>query len=106
MLTSMAALDVNMVTVRGPITGSRQGVVTNARLFVHEGRLYLAESPDKGWTIRRVTSYDLPEGAPSRPGRAATWAGWRWSSSCGCANRWSRWTPAQLAAMAVTDTEG
>lgn len=92
------ALDVYPVTVRGPISTNSSGMVTFARLFEHEGRLYLAESRDKGFTVRRVTAYDLPEGAPKRPGRNSKWGKWVYTS-CGCANRWNRWKKAELAAM-------
>lgn len=98
------ALDVYPVTVRGPISTAqgRQGVVTFARLFEHEGRLYLATTRDKGRTVENVTAYDLPEGNPSRPGRQAKFGPWTYSS-CGCANMWSRHKRADLAAQLTDD---
>lgn len=91
--------DLYPLTVRGPITGSGQGVVTFARLFTKGDRLYIAESRDKGRTVTRVTSYPLPEDKPSRPGRAAKWGPWTYSS-CGCANRWRTHTTDSLAQLA------
>lgn len=90
--------DVYPVTVRGPVSTNGQGVVTFARLFTHEGQMYLAESRDKGRTVSRVSRYDLPEGSPTRPGRAAKWGPWSYSS-CGCSNSWRIHTREALAAL-------
>ncbi len=93
-------LDVYPVTVRGPIKGeNRQGVATFARLFEHDGALYLAQSRTKGRTVTDVTRYELPEGRPNRPGRAAKWGEWVYSS-CGCANSWRTHSIESLVALA------
>lgn len=91
--------DLYPLTIRGPLSSNRQGVATFARLFTKGDRLYVAESRDKGRTVTRVTSYPLPEGEPSRPGRAAKWGPWSYSS-CGCANRWRIHTIDSLAELA------
>lgn len=91
--------DLYPLTIRGPLSSNGQGVATFARLFTRGDRLYIAESRDKGRTVTRVTSYPLPEGEPSRPGRAAKWGPWSYSS-CGCANRWRTHTIDSLAKLA------
>lgn len=92
------ALDVYPVTVRGPLTSNRQGVATFARIFEHEGTLYVATSRDKGRTVESVTAYELPEGKPSRPGKAAKFGPFAYTG-CGCANFWARHRREDLAAM-------
>lgn len=82
------------------MTSARQGVTTFARLFEHDGRLYLATSRDKGRTVETVTSYDLPEGKPSRPGKQAKFGPWTYTG-CGCANSWGRHSRESLVAMVI-----
>lgn len=93
--------DLYPLTLRGPLSTNSSGVVTFARLFTHGDRLYVAESRDKGRTVTDVTSYPLPEGEPSRPGRAAKWGDWVWSS-CGCGNSWNNHTLDMLVALDST----
>lgn len=92
-------MDLAPLTVRGPHKTTTSGVVTFARMFVRDGRLYIAESRDKGRTVTSVTAYDLPEGEPTRPGRAAKWGPWVWSS-CGCGNSWGNHSLDALVALA------
>lgn len=98
------ALDVFPVTVRGPMTSNRQGVATFARLFEHNGRLYLATSRDKGRTVESVTAYELPEGKPTRPGKAAKFGPWTYTG-CGCTNSWGRHKREALATMVSPETD-
>lgn len=99
-MSGMDAFDAYPVTLRGPLAANRQRVVTQARIFTHDGKVYVAESRTKGRTVERVRWYDAPEGEPTRRGqRAARWGEWQWSS-CGCASSWTRQTQATLIAMA------
>lgn len=92
-------LDAKYVTVRGPLTSTRQGVVTGVRLFTMNDKLYIAEGTNRGARVSRVTSYDIPEGVPTLTGSAGKWGPWVWSS-CGCSNQWGRHAMASLAEMA------
>lgn len=92
-------LDAKFVTVRGPLTSTRQGVVTGARLFTVGDKLYIAESRDRGRTVVKVTAYPVPEDTPKLTGSAGKWGPWVWSS-CGCSNQWGRHATASLAEMA------
>ena len=100
----MTALDVWPVTVRGPHKTNTSGVVTFARMFTRDNQLFIAESRDKGRTVVSVTAYDLPEGAPSMPGKAAKWGPWVYSS-CGCASSWNTHTLDRLFELAHADAE-
>lgn len=100
------AFDVFPVTIRGPLVDNSSGVVTFARVFNHDGRMYIAQSPDKGKTIRSVHSYEI---APDidfvrRGSKTASFNGFKWSG-CGCSSKWGTWTTAQLAAMDQTPAE-
>lgn len=90
--------DVYPVTIRGPISDNSSGVVTNARIFTANGRMYIAQSPDKGRTIRSVTSYPIADDTEfvRRGTKAAKYNGFTWSG-CGCASRWNTWTVEALA---------
>lgn len=99
------AFDVYPVTVRGPLTTNSSKVVTFARMFTHDDTLYIAESRDRGRTVTTVSTYEAPEGEPTRPGRSAKWGDWTYTG-CGCSNSWRRYSTQQLAAMAETDSEG
>jgi len=101
MYASRMPLDARYVNVRGPLTSNRQGVVTGARLFTLNDKLYIAESRDRGRTVTQVTSYPIPEGEPKMTGSAGKWGPWVWSS-CGCSNQWSKQALATLADMAGT----
>lgn len=97
----MAELDVYPVTLRGPLSTNRSQLVTFARVFTRDGRLYVAESRTKGRTVTVVSSYDLPEGEIQRRGgtRSAKWGDWSWSG-CGCSSQWRTQNPEVLAMMA------
>lgn len=100
---SMAELDVAPVTVRGPLATTNSNLVTFARMFVHDGRLYVAEGRQRGAIITSVTEYPVPEGEPERDVRhskAGTWGEWKWKG-CGCASSWSRHSVESLVAQAV-----
>ena len=94
----MAELDLYPLTIRGPLTTTTTQVVTFARMFTHDGKLYIAESLNRGATVRSVTEYPLPEGEPSMPGKAAKWGPWVYSS-CGCGNSWGNHTKQALLAL-------
>lgn len=95
---AMTSVDLYPLTVRGPVSTNSQRVVTFARLFTHDGKLYIAESRDKGRTVTRVSEYEIPEDKPTRPGRAAKWGPWSYSS-CGCANQWRRHSVESLVSL-------
>lgn len=104
-MADTTTLDVYPLTVRGPLSTNSSRVVTFARAFVLDGRLYIAESGDKGKTIRAVSSYPVPDEEFVRRGsKAAKWGPWTWSG-CGCSSKWNTWTTAQLAAMDQTSAE-
>jgi hypothetical protein len=104
-MADTTTLDVYPLTVRGPLSTNSSRVVTFARAFVLDGRLYIAESGDKGKTIRAVSSYPVPDEEFVRRGsKAAKWGPWTWSG-CGCSSKWNTWTTAQLAAMDQTPAE-
>jgi hypothetical protein len=104
-MADTTTLDVYPLTVRGPLSTNSSRVVTFARAFVYDGRLYIAESGDKGKTIRAVSSYPVPDEEFVRRGsKAAKWGPWTWSG-CGCSSKWNTWTTAQLAAMDQTPAE-
>lgn len=77
--------------------------MTFARAFTHGGRLYIAESGDKGKTVRAVSSYEIAEDAvfDRRGSKAAKFNGFTWSG-CGCSSRWQTWTQEQLVALDQT----
>jgi hypothetical protein len=101
-MADTTTLDVYPLTVRGPLTTNSSHVVTFARAFVHDGRLYIAESGDKGKTIRHVTSYPIPEDEYIRRGsKNAKWGPWTWSG-CGCSSKWGTWSKEQLVALDET----
>jgi hypothetical protein len=101
-MVDTANLNVYPVTVRGPLATNSSRVVTFARLFTHQGRLYIAESGDKGKTIRHVTSYPIPEEDFVRRGtKTASWGPWKWSG-CGCSSKWNTWTVEALVALDET----
>ena len=102
--TYVAELDLYPLTLRGPLKTTTSKVVTFARLFTHEGRLYVAESLNRGASVTSVHEYPMPEGEPSMPGKAAKWGDWVYSS-CGCGNSWGNHTKASLAARAVVLAE-
>lgn len=104
-MADTTTLDVYPVTLRGPLSTNSSRVVTFARLFVHAGRLYVAESGNKGNDIRVVSSYPLPEEDFQRRGnRAGKWGPWSWSS-CGCASKWNKWTQVALVELDTTPAE-
>lgn len=97
-------------TVTGPadifptdvrIDGGRrkQKLVSKGRMIITDDALYIAESPDRGLTVSKVTKHPLPEG--ERRVTASTngsWGNFSWSP-CGCANSWGRHTKASLIAL-------
>lgn len=94
--------DVYPVTIRGPLSTNRSRLSTFARIFVHENRLYVAESRNKGATVTTVSSYPLPDAELiQRAGKAGRWGDWSWSG-CGCANSWRRHTIEELVALDST----
>lgn len=97
-------MDLAPLTIRGPHSTTTSGVVTFARLFTVGDKMYIAESRDKGRTVTSVTEYDLPEGQPTRPGTAAKWGPWVWSS-CGCVNSWGNHTIDSLLSFVLTPQE-
>lgn len=102
--THMADLDVAPATVRGPLTTTRSGVVTFARVIVHDGRLFVAEGSKRGAIVSSVTEYPAPEGEPERNPRKSkgfTWGEWSWDS-CGCSSSWGKHSRDALLGMAVT----
>lgn len=104
-MADTTTIDVYPVTLRGPLSTNSSRVVTFARIFTHNGRLYVAESGNKGRDIRVVSSYPLPEEEFIRRGtKAAKWGPWSWSS-CGCSSSWNMHTAANLAAMDTTPAE-
>lgn len=104
--TTVPSFDIYPLTIRGPLSDNASGVVTFARAFTAHGRLYIAQSGDKGRTIRSVTSYEIPEGTEfvRRGSKAAKFGAFSWSG-CGCASSWSKWTIAQLAEMDSTPAD-
>lgn len=97
-------MDLYPLTVRGPLSTNTSGVVTFARLFTHGDKIYVAESRDKGRTVVSVTQYEKPEGEPSRPGNAAKWGSWVYSS-CGCTNQWRNHSIESLLALVPVSQE-
>lgn len=95
--------DVYPVTLRGPLSDNSSGVVTFARVFNHGGRFYVAQSPDKGKTIRSVRSYDIPDDVQfvRRGSKAATYGPFKWSG-CGCSSKWNTHTIDSLVALDET----
>lgn len=91
--------DIWPLTLRGPLSTNSSRVVTFARMLVHNGRIYVAESGDKGRTIRAVTSYEMPDAEfISRGGRTGKIGPWSWSS-CGCSSRWQQHTREEIIAL-------
>lgn len=90
-------LDIVCKQLRGPLATTRSGLVTWARIFTHQGRLYVAETPRRGADVRSVTEYPMPE-QPWDGSRS--FGEWKWQT-CGCGNQWGRWTPEQLVAMVM-----
>lgn len=88
-------MDVFPVTVRGPFP---MGSARFARLFVRDGRLYLAEGQNRGKKVLRVTAYDLPDGEPTRLGNQQRWGSWSWRS-CGCGNQWGSHSQEELVSL-------
>jgi hypothetical protein len=104
----MVNLDSSPVTVRGPHRTTGSGVVTFARIFVHDDALYVAEGTQRGAKVSRVTAYPIPEGSPEiLPGRRSrplySWGPWTWDS-CGCASGWKRHKVADLLALVTDET--
>lgn len=96
--------DIWPLTLRGPLSTNSSRVVTFARLLVHNGRIYVAESGDKGRTIRSVTSYPMPDEeyiSRSKSGRVGKIGPWSWSS-CGCASRWQSHSRDEIIALDST----
>lgn len=100
--TTIPNIDVYPVTLRGPLSTNSSHVVTFARIFTHDGRLYVAESGNKGLDIRTVSSYPIPDDdLISRGTKVAKWGPWNWSG-CGCSSRWNTHTREALAALDTT----
>lgn len=99
----MTDTDFYPATVRGPLKTTMSGTTTFARLFTFDGRFFIAESSNRGTSIRSVTEYEMPQGTPERNvrvSRGATWGPWSYDS-CGCASAWKKHKLADLAAMAT-----
>jgi hypothetical protein len=105
-MVDTANLDTFPLTVRGPLSTNSSHVVTFARAFVHNGRLYIAESGDKGKTIRHVTSYPIGDDWEfvRRGSKTASFGPFKWSG-CGCSSKWNTWTTAQLAELDETPAD-
>lgn len=100
--TTVPQIDVYPVTIRGPLSTNSSKVVTFARVFTLNGRLYVAESGNKGRDVRVVSSYPIPtEGLMTRGGKTAKWGPWSWSG-CGCANHWQMHNAQSLAGLDTT----
>lgn len=97
------SFDVYPVTLRGPLSTNSSRVVTFARIFTHDGRMYAAESGNKGKDIRVVSSYPITEDMEfnTRGKETAKLGPWAWSG-CGCSSRWQTWSKEQLIAMDST----
>lgn len=100
----MTSLDLAPLTIRGPHKTTTTQVVTFARMFTYNGKLYIAESLNRGASVLNVTEYDIPEGEPSMPGKAAKWGPWVYSS-CGCGNSWGNHTRESLVARVPVAAE-
>lgn len=101
-MTGMDDFSHSPVTVRGPLATTSSRLVTFARIFTHEGRLFVAEGTNRGGKVRSVTEYPAPEGAPvPNPHRSKgyTWGEWDWDS-CGCASSWRKHSTEKLVGMA------
>jgi len=102
-----ANFDRHPVDVRGPLVGAyqhRQRVTTFARAFVHDGQLYIAESPDLGKTVRQVTAYPLPDEEPVVRGNTTKWGPWVFSGCSSCRagrSKWKTHTTDTLIALAA-----
>jgi hypothetical protein len=90
-------MDVLAKRLRGPFSTTRTGVITEARFFTHDDKLYVAEGQQRGRTVTRVTAYDLPEGEPV----GNRWGPWAWST-CGCGSSWRTHSIESLVALATT----
>lgn len=102
------AHDIFPVEVRGPLATTRSGLVTFARLFVYDGKLYIAESRNRGSRVASVTAYPLPEGEPvpdRRRSKGYTWGPWSYWS-CGCSSGWRKHSVESLVALAQVDEPG
>jgi len=53
--------------------------------------LYIAESPDLGKTVSRVTKYVIPEAEPIRTGNTMKWGDWVLSGCSTCRAGRSKW---------------
>lgn len=96
-------MDTAPVTVRGPHATTRSGQVTFARIFTHDGRLFVAEGQQRGARVLTVTEYPAPEGAPEpdrRRSKGMSWGPWSWDS-CGCASSWRKHKVENLVAMST-----
>jgi hypothetical protein len=102
----MVSLDRHPVDVRGPLTGAfqhRQRLTSFARAFVHDGRLYVAESRDLGRTVLQVTSYPIPEGEFKTSGNTMKWGEFVFSGCSTCRagrSKWKSHTVEELVALA------
>lgn len=95
-------LDVFPATVKGPLATTASRYVTFARIFTHDGRLYVAEGRQRGGIVTSVHEYPVPEGEPERDPRrskAGSWGEWSWSS-CGCSSSWRKHSIESLVAQA------
>lgn len=91
------------VKINGPHATTRSGLITFARIFVHDNRLFIAEGKQRGAVVASVTEYPMPEGEPTRDprrSRAASWGPWKWDN-CGCGNSWGRHSIESLVAQAT-----
>lgn len=92
-------VELNVITkqLRGPLTTTGSGLVTWAKIFVYDGRFYVAESRSRGKVVTSVTEYPMPEGVPDHGRRV--WGEWRWQT-CGCGNSWRLHSNESLVAQA------
>lgn len=99
----MVNLDSAPVKINGPHATTRSGLITFARIFVHDNRLFIAEGKQRGAVVASVIEYPMPEGEPTRDprrSRAASWGPWKWDN-CGCGNSWGRHSIESLVAQAA-----
>lgn len=105
----MPPFDRSPVDVRGPLKGSfkhRQRLTSFARAFVHDGRLYIAESRDLGKTVSQVTSYEMPKGESKSTGNTMKWDQWVFSGCSSCRagrSKWKSHSIDEMVAMAAED---
>lgn len=95
---TVPAFDVVSKVLYGPLVTTQSGSTTWARLFVADGKFYVAESDSKGRRVRSVHQYPMPDGEPNHGTRR--WGEWSWKT-CGCGHSWYTHSLDSLVAQAI-----